>query len=277
MELVRRIDEFRELEQRGKLNELVKRCNELVERTREQHGELHADSATALVWLGHAYYELGDWRTAISWQERSLGISRTLFGAPSKQVVCCLNRLADSHLMMRQWEELEAIVSEAMQSFSELPECERLKCPDPAFIEAMVELHRHKFDSAERILVRALRHQLRRLESFYGRNYNWTDSELAAIFDRLSLVYREQGKLFAAERTIRKAMRLHRSGAAGKVWVGYARMWRSLGMIQSRLERHTQARASLRRALRLVRRCREPGHYEVVRTEILLSAAGSRD
>ena len=139
----------------GKLNDLVKRCQELANKLCEQHGELHADTATALVWLGHAYYELGDWHTAIAWHDRSLDISRTLFGVKSKQTVCCLNRLADSHLMMRQWEDLEAIVSEAMQSFDELPEGDRLKCGDPAFHKAMVELHRHECDSAEQILVRS--------------------------------------------------------------------------------------------------------------------------
>jgi tetratricopeptide (TPR) repeat protein len=276
MELLRQKDEFRDLARRGKLNELVTRCQDLVELARERHGEQHADTAIALEWLADASYEQGDWPSAILHGRQALGIWRTLFAAPSRQVVCCLNHLAESSLMLRQWAELEAIVIEALALFDELPESEKLQCPDPAFFKAMAEYHRGKFDSAEQLLVRVLHHYLRLLESWYGDKYNWTDAGLAAIFDRLSMVYREQGKLSAAERTIRKAIRIHRRGADGKIWVSYARMWRSLGIIQTRLEQPAQARASLRRALRLVKRCREPGHYEVIATEKQLAEAEAR-
>jgi tetratricopeptide (TPR) repeat protein len=273
MELLRPPHEFRELARRGNLHLLVTRCQKLVDQSREQNGEMHADTATALEWLADAYYELGDWPTAIASSQRSLGIWRELPGAPSQHVVRCLHHLADSYLMMGHWKEVEATTTEAMKLFDELPEGTKLKCPDPSFFQAMIEFHRHEFDSAEQILVRVLRHHLRTLESLHGGQFNWTDFGLAAIFDRLSLVYRAQGKLLAAEKTIRKAMRIHRQGADGKVWVGYARMWKSLGIIQTKQERPVQALASFRKAMRLIRRCREPGHYEFVRIEKLLSAA----
>jgi tetratricopeptide (TPR) repeat protein len=273
MELRRPPDEFRELARRGKLKLLVTRYQELVDQTHERNGESHPETATVLEWLAETYYELGDWPNAIASSQRSLAIWRALPGTPSQPILHCLFDLADSYLMTGDWRQVETTGIEATELFSKLPEDVKLQSRDPIFFQAMIALNRDEFDRAEQILIRVLRHHLRILESHYGGKYNWTDHGLAALFDRLSLVYRKQGKLLAAEKTIRKAMRIHRNGASGKIWVGYARMWRSLGIIQTRQERHAQARASLRKAMRLVRRCREPGHYEVVRTEKLLLAA----
>lgn len=113
------------------------------------------------------------------------------------------------------------------------------------------------------MLVQALNNVLAGLKAWYGGDYNWTDRDLACLFDRFSLVYREEGKLPAAARAIRKAIRIYRSGA-NEVCPTYARMWRSHGIIESMQGNGPAARNSLQTSIQLFAQCRPQGHEDLV-------------
>ena len=162
--------------------------------------------------------------------------------------------------------EAEMVYERAFELMEKLAPGEEWDRATTLLGRAQVHAIREEFADAERLLFEALRLRI--------RADGWCGPDVALVFDNLSGVYRHMGKMLAAERAIRKAIRMYRACDStetvncGMAIGSLARMVAGQSM--------SEAKALANEALEIHRRVCPLGHPETAKSERLVEGLAKR-
>jgi tetratricopeptide (TPR) repeat protein len=223
---------------------------------------MHCEVAFAFEDLGRICIEQGNLRDATINYGEALRIERKLFGDASQHVVRCLTALGRIHYLESRFTEALDTLSLAIEFAVRLPDTEH-HFSIPAQINlGLVRLEQGDGLESERLLLTAMR----RATGYFGPNHTLCGN----VFFHLSEVYKRRGWWVAAERAIRKALRIYGSANHQANSEEAAALTRQ-GEILEALGRMSEAMTSFQAAFKTLQVVRPPGHLQTVAVEQQIS------
>lgn len=260
-------DYARELLQAGRLDEILRYCNDAIHdlRSREQSSrDLKAETAQALGWIGLAHYEKGEFQYASIAFVDSLEANCPHFGSASAQCVATHCHLARSYRHIGRLDDAERQVDRALVAMQGLPDEERGFYHSSAIlILANIHSDRSDYATSQHLMLVAMKWRL--------QHYGWHHPRFGVVFDHLSRLYMKMGRTLASKRAITKAIRIY-TRASHTNSMEFAMMLAFLGDIQAKEGNTRFAVESLARAVDILRRVRPPDNYQLRAVEQRLSA-----
>jgi tetratricopeptide (TPR) repeat protein len=185
-----------------RLEEIPPLCADIISTLPTDATETQSDTALLLDHMARAYYELGDYQSALEATKRVVRIdcldvaniadcSRNLFN---------LGRL---YRLLGERSASEEALKRSLEMLSDLPETQQWAGALVQVELALVLSDQGRFVEAEGLLFQALKARM--------RSYGQIHPLIAEVFFHLSSLYKRTGKPFAAERAIRKAKRIRGS------------------------------------------------------------------
>jgi tetratricopeptide (TPR) repeat protein len=255
-------DEIRDLFNEGKLSRIVTRCQDILGDLRATHGNLHVGMAPVLDELARAYFELHDYQAAIEVTKQLLKMDSMFAGEANADFARSIANLGVLYLHAHRIAEAELALDRALELVKRLPLDEQWLHSSVLINLASVYREQCDFARAERLLVDAAK---LRLES-----HGWLDPKFGVVFRHLSRLYLRMESRIAAERALRKAMRIYQ-GASHTENSEYAGMLASLGSMLARQGKNSDARTSYCGAVSILRRVRPEGSPHVAEIERRIS------
>ena len=258
--------EIRDLYNEGKLSRVVTRCHEILNDLRAIHGEQHPEIASVLDELARAYFELGNYQTAIEVTKQLLKMD-SIFGLKeSADFARHISNLGVSYLYVDRIGEAELALDSALDLLRRFPSHEQWELATVLINLASVYREKREFARAERLLFDALKLRL--------ASHGWFDPKYGIIFRHLSRLYWKMDRRIAAERALGKAMRIYRN-AAHTENLDYSAMLFALGDMLAGQSKTDDARKSYYSALEILRRVRPEGHNQVAKLEQRIAKVGA--
>jgi tetratricopeptide (TPR) repeat protein len=240
---------------RGDLIELRARCKETLDLARQHHSEPHPRVAEALADMAFAHYEVCDLEAALNCNKDRLEIEKVLNGETSAQYVDCLITLARCYLFTGKISVAEITLERAYELVKRLPE-DAFPLSTVLINLALMHALRKDDERTEPLLMQTMKTCL--------REYNWAQPEYGIVFDHLSRLYWRQGKLQAALRAIRKAIRIWRE-AEETVSPYYAMMLSWEGIVLAEMHDLAAAKHSQEASLAILSRVRPADHPQIAK------------
>jgi tetratricopeptide (TPR) repeat protein len=260
-------EQTRKLFEQDKLSEVVSYCTSLLPELRAARGDQHPDVGRALSEMARAYYYLGNYQASLETNKEALKINCASAERVTAECIRSLSNLALDYRLTGRIAEAELAYERAFELMEKLAPGEEWDRATTLLGRAQVHDIKEEFADAERLLFDALRMRI--------RAYGWCSPNVAIVFDNLGGVYRQMGKMLAAERAIRKAIRMYRAcDSAETVNCGMA--IRSLARMLARQSQLSEAKALANEALDIHRRVCPLGHPETTKSERLVEELAKR-
>jgi len=196
-------EQTRKLFEQDKLSEVVDYCALLLPKLRAARGDQHPDVGRALSEMARAYYYLGDYKASLETNKEAIKINCDSVERVTARCICDLSNLGVAYRLTGRIAEAELVYERAFELMEKLTPGEEWDWACTLLGRAQVHAIREEFEDAERLLFEALRLRI--------RADDWFSPDVALVLDNLSGVYRQMGKMLAAERAIRKAIRMYRA------------------------------------------------------------------
>lgn len=190
----------RELYRAGRFEEFVAACRDNVEWSRVRIGEHSMSVRLWLLQLATGFVELGKHAEALECQTEALDLLRQRQEQDTTLYAECLVLMGNSLRRLGRDVEAEARYVEALQILSGLPEEADAFRAGALTNYGILLRKQHRLREAETLLIQALPATLGKRSS----------ALTAAVFGCLGCLYREWGKLRAAERCLVKAIRIYK-------------------------------------------------------------------
>jgi tetratricopeptide (TPR) repeat protein len=255
-------DEFDELDMRGELDEIVRRCKEIRDELSRHPNDTYPENAKILECLARAHSDNGDWCADAIETETALRLHRDHTNLPTADIVRCLSNLACAYVITGRPAEAEEHLGEAMMLLDHLPEREQHGRGFVYIDLAHLEVKYGDIQTAEQLYLRAARPLVRHIW--------WCNRHLSNVFCSLAEIYLRQGRLFAADRAMGKAEKFGRWSSEEDA-VHFAYLLSRRGLFLKQRDRLDEARAAQTEALEILQRVRKPGHYLIERVRFRLA------
>jgi len=260
-------EQIRQYFEEDKLAEAAAYCAELLPEIRAAHGEMHSEVARVLADMARAYYYLGDYPAALKASKQLAKIDCELSDEVSAEYICHLSNFALHYRLTGHIPEAELAYDRALELIEFLPLGDEWDRAITLIGRAQVHEIKREFGQAERLLQEAVR--------IRARSEGWCSPGLAIVFDNLAGLYRRMGKSVAAERAIRKAIRMYRNTADTES-VYYAGSLRLLARLLAEQSNISEAKALANEALAILRRICVPSHPDTKIVEHLVDELKKR-
>jgi len=251
-------DEFDELDRRGELDQIISRCKDISDALSQRPDNPYPENAQILQCLARAYSENGDWCADAIETEKSLRIHRAHAGAPNADIVRCLSNLGCAYVVTGRPAEAEEHLAEALMLLDHLPEAEQHGRGFVYMNLAHLEVKYGDIKTAEQLYLRAARPLVRHIW--------WCNRHLSNVYCSLAEIYLRQCRLFAADRTMEKAVKFGRWSSEEDM-VHFAYLLSRRGLFLQKRGRLDEAHAAQTEALEILQRFRKPGHYLIERVK----------
>jgi tetratricopeptide (TPR) repeat protein len=244
------------------LSRYVALCKQNITHWERLHGKNHEEVGFAREDLAYGYVKLGRYSKAVSEIKRALDIAQDVFGASSGHYVRCLNNLGRVYYLAGDDSNAFPLISKALEVLPSLPTEEQRSYPQALKNMASLLICQGEFEKAERLLFDAMKRQLRQFGPY--------DQRFANTLESLSILYLKQGRLLASERTIRKAIRISRKASTDES-AEHAMMLCTFRRVSKEQGKMDDALSLHRSALKILRRVRPEGHFQIVNVEKSIS------
>ena len=222
------------------------------------HGDQHPEIASALDELAQAHFELGDYEVGIDVTKQLMEMESILGREKTADFARHISNLGLLYLYLDRLGEAELALDNALELTRRLPPNERWELPTVLVNLASMYRQQRDFARAERLLLDALKLRL--------ANNGWFDPKYGCVFQHLSRLYWKMDRRFAAERALRKAMRIYRR-ASHTENLEYSAMLVFLGDMLADQSKADDARESYYSGLDILRRVRPEGHPQAAKIE----------
>lgn len=252
------LNDLHDLYSQGRFADLVTRCDEIVRELRARDGADTLGLAFALEDLAFAHFKCGEHASALEHLGEALQIESAVAGLISEPCFRTLMLLGRIYTETGRLDEAESVLNRALTVFQHLPMPERRGYSHLLIQRARLAAKREDLSAAEQLLLEAAKTR--------ASECGTADPRFGMVFDQLSVVYWKMGNRLAAERSIRKAIRIYRDASETEN-AAYGMMVAWLGRLAAEHGRIADARAHYSEGLDVLRRVRQPGDIRITTVE----------
>lgn len=238
-------------------------CHALLREIRGVRKTSHPEELLLLDHIAQAYFEMGDNARAILATKDVLGYELDGTGGCTADYARNLSNLGLLYRRAGRLDDARQILSHALQLIDKLPTSEQWERPIVMMNLARVYADQKDFGCAEQLLLEAVKQRLADCGSGHVK--------YGELFAHLSGLYWKMGRFGAAERAIKKAIRIYREHSLSDS-VELARMLRFYGDLLAGRGKIEDANIHYLDALELARRCCTSKQDEVDEIERRLTA-----